>query len=1333
MSIENRPYVGTWRLDTKEVVRYTPDALVYFNGSLEIPGCPTCGGRIDLQQYITSVGVDPSIEPIAQANITMQIPRASTHAFFRDGQFVLTTGLEVNIYYRGYFPIKGILAGVPPEQSGGIDVSNAVMYPYYHVFHGIVTEVSHEYSGGEHTASMTCADMLHFWQNQRMATQGAVFAPKASGGKIQSSVVGHNYTGMTPYSIIYTLYRDVMGAAGGADTALSGNVTNAAADSSTYQQSMHQMTMLYWEERFGQHFNNLRMYGMDGTLYNAFQQAFLARLSTADSNKLIKQFADPTTATKEHDPEQDLQAQARAVGYDPFSVMAGPASAAAAASGSLGVNVTTMQAFVWDVGSTGNFNFWETEYQTKLDIASTLRELTGYEFYQDVDGDFVFKPPFYNLDTSSSRAYVIKDIDIISFNFQEGEPEVTAVKATAEAFSNCNMGLGGEMGKRAEFVDYRLVAKYGWRSQDFESSYLPNAQAMYYACINRMDLFNIGVKSATCQIPLRPELRPGYPIYVEYLDCFFYLQSMGHSFQFGGQCATQLNLVGRRAKWHAPGDPPTDGTEPTIRDIHLEDPWLPSLPLQVIGSDGIPRLQGFPNVVMALDPELLNPDFWAVGVDLNDLSDPAQMRALLLKALSYGVLEIDEERAEGRSGRDKRVTGPYLLREGNDVVRQIGTAQELLNQVQTYQAAQNEQNVAQNKQQARETVVNEENQSSASNAQAADVQAIIDAVASSRRTAIQGDQQAANYLDTLMDLKASFNPGKSLPGYYRYYSASHPNADQQGMKELVADDETGTTQTAGNIYLEASTKVFGFADTDEGNILTDPNDPNDPYGGVTVTAGIPIMKPNTGTRDARAVPTPTHQIATIAFAQHYMRKSVEVKRMAGQKNPSWPSKLLKAPATDWIRSSAESEGAGLTIGDRFEGIYNQLRDSIAAVQNGFQQTGDEPLDVPTFEEALATIKSKGVVVTSVVPVVPLYRDEEQGVLTLSQTLANILAESASRIFRREFDVTKSLYGVPGKNSDGGSLGATPEEKNDRFGAIDVSWADLVGRFTGGEFSGIPQVSDDGTIDITLPEFNEKNAMYSAVFPVSDHRGYEVIGTYAYGRGLSIEPGGNLEQLSNTNRFDNVSLEAVEAFLEALRENSSPSKALGLLAQSNPEAAAEIATAAFDDFSGAEVLSDLDYFSDLFNIRFRNYSSSSSEFSQKVSVKNAAYSLADMGLQSTRQICECKGAEADQLLLAFGDQGFVNVDQPDEVSAWVADQMAEEALAWRASQDALRGQVQNSRYGALSEAFHAMASGLDGVIVSGQAQLEQASLTEASQSAAEIQANLSGAFNTEEEG
>ena len=63
------------------------------------------------------------------------------------------------------------------------------------------------------------------------------------------------------------------------------------------------------------------------------------------------------------------------------------------------------QAFSIDMGVLGNINIFETEYLSKLEIANAVRTITGFEFYQDVTGDLVFKPPMYNMDTSTDPVY----------------------------------------------------------------------------------------------------------------------------------------------------------------------------------------------------------------------------------------------------------------------------------------------------------------------------------------------------------------------------------------------------------------------------------------------------------------------------------------------------------------------------------------------------------------------------------------------------------------------------------------------------------------------------------------------------------------------------------------------------------------------------------------------------------------------------------------------------------------------------------------------------------------------------------------------------------------
>ena len=162
MAITDRPYAGTWRPNLRPTVQYTPDALVYLNGDSALPGCRTCHHDIDIQQFVTSISADCGVDPGAStATIAMSIPRFYGDSLFRDGNSLLRPGLEVHVYGRGYFPMTGLAtSGV---KVGGVDLSDIPQYPYYPMFHGVVTTVSDDYSGGYYSVSLTCSGMLHFW------------------------------------------------------------------------------------------------------------------------------------------------------------------------------------------------------------------------------------------------------------------------------------------------------------------------------------------------------------------------------------------------------------------------------------------------------------------------------------------------------------------------------------------------------------------------------------------------------------------------------------------------------------------------------------------------------------------------------------------------------------------------------------------------------------------------------------------------------------------------------------------------------------------------------------------------------------------------------------------------------------------------------------------------------------------------------------------------------------------------------------------------------------------------------------------------------------------
>ena len=888
--VTSRPFAGNWEPNLRKVVRHTPDARVFINGDTGIPGCAGCGGRVDIEPFITGVTCEPSTNPIATATVSMSIPKYRSAGLFADGKFALRPGLEVHIYMRGYFPAQNLTssAATSPTGTAGSTDTDA-MYPYYLVFHGVVTSSSYSYNGGEYSATLSCADLLHFWQYQRLVAQGSILANRPSGSKVKSSWLGHNFSGETPYGIIYTLYRDVFGAAGGVETNwLGADATNASAVSTQTGESLFSLTILYWQKRFSQTVANLRMFGANGKVYNAYQAAFVGKLSSKDAKDLALSFASPEVQSGSKDPSNAYARIARAVGYDPFSVYT-TGGGSSSESDSLGLNVAALQAYVSDVGKWGDMNLLQTEYLTKLEIANEVLKETGFEFYQDVDGDIVFKPPFYNMDTSGIRVYRIEPEDVISFDVQEKEPDVTVIKWTGSHFPNLKVpGLEGDFGKRAEYIDYRLVAQFGWRQETFDTAYYDNERAAYYAAIGKMDIYNIAIKSATVSIPLRPELRPGYPVYIVHLDCYYYCTGINHSMSFGAACTSSLTLVGRRAKFHAPGRRPEGGRSPTVSDVVMENMHLPPLPLTLpagavsatssdyatgnpldpSGNTGFVnayrKTQGFPNVVMALDPSLVNPLQFARGFDLETLETEQGIRNLIKAIImgQSGVLQRPQDDTSTADEKTKSFDGPWVIQQDNgkwvrlpSVSELVAAARAVRKSGETFDSTSAAYNgLAANakkddvKTKGDAAAQAEVDLGSAVNDATSVLGLLVSAARSSYEQAFPGAGTAAATLELVSDYKSNFSPGKNLPGYYRYYSSAHPDPANQGMLKLAVDDKGQLVQSSDRFTMRGRATQFSL----DGNALVEGD----------VSAGIPIAAAGD-----KYIVKPTHEIRSFDIAR----------------------------------------------------------------------------------------------------------------------------------------------------------------------------------------------------------------------------------------------------------------------------------------------------------------------------------------------------------------------------------------------------------------------------------------------------------------------------------
>jgi hypothetical protein len=1337
MSIKNRPYAGSWEMGRQTIVRYTPDAKVLINGHTELAVCATCGDSTDFNKYITTISCDVSTDPVSTASLTLVVPRHEAEVFAHDGNYVLHPGLEVVILMRGYFPVTGYAMkgqeGASAETAATDSADDKLpVYPYYQVFRGVMTEVSHEYSGGFYTASVTCSSILHFWQYLYIKTNGSVFgtAPEGEGGGID--LRGHKFTSMSPYAIIYTLMRIGFGAAFGQSWTIS-QANNLAAVDETSGKSLYKHAALWWEKRWSESSMRLRMYGMDGSLFNAMEQSYLGMFDKSEI-KVSEFVKDLDVETKDgYDPNAaaSRQATARRIGYRGTETTA----AIMDEKGSK-LDALKMQAYTLDLGRMGQVNMFEAEYMSKLEIANTVKELCGYEFYQDVDGDIVFKPPFYNLDTSEDEVYCIRDRDLISCSESEREPEATYVKGSGSLFTNFQNVLSGEFGTReGKFADWRLIAKFGWRETSFESHYYSGAKQMFIGAVLRLDVANSEMRTAQITIPMRPEMRPGYPVWIEHLDCFFYAKALSHSFAPGSSAQTTITGIAKRAKWLPPGLPdrsegPGSQPLPTLDDMRLDAPGdYPPMPLYVFqedvegsesGASGPPRIMGLPNVVMALDPTKINPAVLPGGS----------------LYFTNGQTYFDTALTLGALRRDPDNPGQYRVAVDNDPANDL-----ILSEQQVVTAFDNYAQAAQ-------MAEGEEKETALANAKSTEFGALVTAVESRLGSAVPDAGQLNAYMGLQRNIKNVFGAGKAA-GEYRYFSSSAPEVEDQSPSSVTVDAEqqkvlmeipggpvdsnlTGLTllyQKGDRIGVKGGMprrgfRVYGFnppgedeeADTAIGHIDTSTRE----IRFVTfqkITNRVPVTNATIGSNGRAALLMAPKSMAAL------FREILVATADTGQVGDSAEDRFGGDTAQnkkgygmlwDAIQNLASDLGVtgqsdwsdldGVTIGspegedlsvfaNSFEAFTKSVQTAAAGTEKqtyyvypALYAVGTRFVAHPRQGQEAEPVQFPGGIGdkngvplekrTRNIATDPTYRR----VLIPKDVSLQVSRESRSNIGLTNKSDPQGVAAVATRSGEALSLNfqfvqqvwyqTWPDETTDPTEAEETAYADFMAKIT--EEFDFEVNNTNGKTEVYVGEYVEKG-MYTTVLPVSDNRGYEVYGTMAYGRGLTIKSYKSLLEI-NGSPTDTASMLAVERFLAVLiatpYSEDWVSNALGALGGAGKAELASIMEVEEGNLESA--IKNLKSSSDSAAVFVRNTPVTTSSRGQSYTMVVSASELASLTTSDTT-ICLCKGTENSYWIEAFTGE-FVELHGDEAVNEFLVAEATAAGEGYTITKQALSGEM-----------------------------------------------------------
>jgi len=222
----------------------------------------------------------------------------------------------------------------------------------------------------------------------------------------------------------------------------------------------------------------------------------------------------------------------------------------------------------------GNYRLFQNDFQVKRDIAYKVAEDSAFTFYADRNGEVWFCPPRFNnthiITAENPEIYIVRTEDIVSYGFIEDDSKIySSITVNTEPDWEFSDGEINELVPYTATVrDENIILQYGQRIFTY-SNPLINTKGTFIDNSGKVnnDMFSKNhqvlqmyaknlfkkmlAENNTGQLTIvgRPEISPGYPIYVPIRNMIYYVESVDHSFTFGSRFETTLHLSYGRKPW----------------------------------------------------------------------------------------------------------------------------------------------------------------------------------------------------------------------------------------------------------------------------------------------------------------------------------------------------------------------------------------------------------------------------------------------------------------------------------------------------------------------------------------------------------------------------------------------------------------------------------------------------------------------------------------------------------------------------------------------------------------------------------------------------------------
>lgn len=530
----------------RSVLKLAPDAFAIMNNAFgeaiiapmdansttfSAPG--DRGKSVQLQGGITSLNVNTTISPAGGGRANIEVLAPQYKGMHNDYYVDMPNGIRMPYF----IPMTEVKVFMKSRFIEG-DPKYKYKPQYYPVFWGFITSVEESYSDGVSTFSLSCADMLNWWSFQKVTIKPS--SDQALSGAPQANKFPTIFEYLNPWETIYSLFMDTFFVQGDKENAdgLTSNFVAPEFSSSGARYDLGSITETDLRNMLGGLARNTTQYWSNRFGFQAF--AGINGKSSSNDKGILEMHG--------------LRGPVNITNWDK-DIMRYKMSAEKTKGRTVTAELDLDFSILERIQPYGQFSLYgsgsESVMNTKLEIANKVCDDTHMEFFLDLNGSFVFKPPMYNLDVVSGgdSTYIIKSEDTVNFTFaQNTDGLVNFLEVTGPVNYNTP-----EINYKGIHIDYPSIRRFGMRHQVLSMNYGNSSESLRAIAVAEMARINSKTKTATISIPLRSEMRMGYPVYLSHIDAYYYVTGITHSFTFGSTATTQLSLESRRDRVFSDG------------------------------------------------------------------------------------------------------------------------------------------------------------------------------------------------------------------------------------------------------------------------------------------------------------------------------------------------------------------------------------------------------------------------------------------------------------------------------------------------------------------------------------------------------------------------------------------------------------------------------------------------------------------------------------------------------------------------------------------------------------------------------------------------------------